>query len=198
MISCKINNHWVNDGIAIAIQVSLVFSFLTIFFFVYVTKIEKEEFKKQMNLVVDNIMDDVVNGMQNLLNSNSPLSKENTNILVNGIIDVMEEKITIEAKDSIQDIAKINSDVKSKAFSSLTTVLLGVVIIAVIFLILGFCIPIKQNIKEALIAVVFVGLTEFSFLTFIASKYISASPNKVKRNLGEAIQNWIAINKPGK
>lgn len=198
MISCKINNHWVNDGIAIAIQVSLVFSFLTIFFFVYVTKIEKEEFKKQMNLVVDNIMDDVVNGMPNLLNSNSPLSKENTNILVNGIIDVMEEKITIEAKDSIQDIAKINSDVKSKAFSSLTTVLLGVVIIAVIFLILGFCIPIKQNIKEALIAVVFVGLTEFSFLTFIASKYISASPNKVKRNLGEAIQNWIAINKPGK
>ena len=198
MISCKINNHWVNDGIAIAIQVSLVFSFLTIFFFVYVTKIEKEEFKKQMNLVVDNIMDDVVNGMPNLLNSNSPLSKENTNILVNGIIDVMEEKITIEAKDSIQDIAKINSDVKSKAFSSLTTVLLGVVIIAVIFLILGFCIPIKQNIKEALIAVIFVGLTEFSFLTFIASKYISASPNKVKRNLGEAIQNWIAINKPGK
>lgn len=198
MIQCKVNNHWVNDGIAIAIQVSLVFSFLTIFFFVYVTKIEKEEFQKQMNLIVDNIMDDVVNDLLNLVNSNSPLSKEDTNILVNGIIDVMEEKITFEAKDSIQDITKINSNVKSKAFSSLATVLLGVVIITVIFLILGFCLPIKQNIKEALIAVIFVGLTEFSFLTFIASKYISASPNKVKRNLGEAIQNWIAINKSGK
>ena len=196
MMSCKINNNLTKNTIAIAIKVSLIFSFLTIFFFVYVTKIEKEEFKKQMNLIVDNIMNDVVINLPTLINSNDSISKENINILINGIIDVMEEKITIESKGPIQDVAIINAGVKKKAFHVLSTILLIIIFITLLLIIFGFCIPIKQHIKEALIVVFFVALTEFSFLTFIASKYISASPNKVKRTLGEEIQKWILINKP--
>ena len=64
-----INNNWVKYIFSILFQVILIFTFLTIFFFVYVVKVEKEQFKGQINLIVDDILtkdiqDDLVNIIQ--------------------------------------------------------------------------------------------------------------------------------------
>lgn len=196
MTLCKIKNKLVSNGIAIAIQVSLIFAFLTIFFFTYVSSVEKEEFGKQMDLIVDNIMKDVNDDIHNILFNQNVLSKDDIFILVNGIIDVSEEKVKISSKQDIEDIIKQNNEVKNNAIKSLGTIMGSVALVSLILLILGFCLPILKNLREALFAVFFVALTELTFLTFITKRFISADPNMVKRNLGDAIQKWIAKNHP--
>ena len=52
---CKIND-WLKDVIGMSIQIAFVFAFLTIFFFLYVQKVEKMEFVSQLNLIVDTLM----------------------------------------------------------------------------------------------------------------------------------------------
>lgn len=196
MSICKLKNKWVNNGIAIAIQVSLIFAFLTIFFFTYVSRVEKEEFGKQMNIIVDNIMKDVNDDIHNILFNQTVLSNDDIFILINGIIDVSEKKVNISSKQAIEDVIKQNNEVKKNSIKSLGNVMGVVMLVSLILLILGFCLPILQNFKEALIAVFFVALTELTFLTFITKRFISADPNRVKRNLGDAIQKWIAKNHP--
>lgn len=195
MISCKINNSLITNSVAIAIQVSFIFSFLSTFFFFYVTKIEKEEFKTQINIIVDNIIDDIFYKSKYINPIDNSINKKDLSLVINEIINIMEEKITIQSKGPVQDVAISNATVKKKAFHSVTTLLLIIITITFLLIIIGFCIPVKQNIKDSLIAVFFVALTEFSFLTLIASKYIAASPNKVKITVGEEIQKWILKNK---
>ena len=54
--------------------------------------------------------------------------------------------------------------------------------------------PIVQQIKEALIVVFFVALTELLFLQIVAKNYISADPNKVKAVIASAIKEWLQKN----
>jgi len=190
---CK-TNEWVSDGISIAIQVTFVFAFLTVFFFVYVTEVEKEEFRTQMNLIVDNIMKDVEDDLPNLINKQAHFNKKDAVVVINGIVDVLEEKIAIDAKSNMLDVLNKNHAVKMKAFKSLSTVIIIIVTLAVIILLIGFCIPLINQIKEAIFVVIFVGLTELTFLKVIAANYISADPNKVKRSFSQAVQNWIKVN----
>lgn len=196
MAVCKIKNKLASKGITIAMQVSLIFAFLTIFFFTYVSSVEKEEFGKQMDLIVDNIMEDVNDDIHNLIFNQTILSKDDIFIVVNGIIDVSEEKVNMSSKQAVEDIISQNNEVKKNAIKSLSTVMGIVVLVSIILLILGFCLPILKNLREALISVFFVALTELTFLTFITKRFISADPNRVKRNLGDAIQKWITKNHP--
>lgn len=193
MFQCK-NNNWITNIVAIAIQVTFVFAFLTVFFFVYVQHVEKNEFVSQMNLIVDNITKDFEKDIPDIIKEQSVDDKNDITIIINGIIDTLEEKIAIDAKNIINDTLEKNHQVKLKALKSLTFVISIVVIIIIILFLLGFCIPIQYQIKEAMLVVIFVGLTELIFLTIITQKYISASPNKVKKSFAQSIQNWINNN----
>ena len=190
---CKVNK-WVINGVQMAIQITFVFAFLTVFFFVYVQEVEKSEFVSQMNLIVDNIMKDIEIDIPELINKQNQISKEDALVIISGVIDTLQEKIQMDATKNIHDIIIKNHAVKMKAFGSLMTVIAVVVIIAIITIISGFCIPIQYQMKEAMLIVVFVGMTELVFLELIAKRYISADPNKVKRELGISIQNWIKTN----
>jgi predicted nucleic acid-binding Zn ribbon protein len=193
MSHCKVNN-WVTYGISIATQVTFVYAFLTVFFFVYVQEVEKKEFVSQMNLIVDDLMKDVKEDIPNLVNTQSQVSGEQAVVLINGVIDVMEEKIAIDSKSTVKDIMEQNQAVKKKAFTFLMTVIAILIIMSIFILLIGFCVHIQYQIKEAMLVVIFVGLTELTFLEIIAKNYISASPNKVKRELGIGIQKWIDVN----
>jgi len=70
------------------------------------------------------------------------------------------------------------------------------VVVSVFMLVIGYCLPVQHQTLEALWVVLFVALTEFTFLQVVAKNYKSADPNKVKRVLGSAITKWIKKNKP--
>ena len=190
-----IKNVWPKDIISLAIQITFVYSFLTIFFFVYVQKVEEEEFVSQMNLIMDTLINDVKNDIPNIINSSSPINEEDVVVLVDGIIALLESKIAIDSEGPSKQIYEQNQNVKKTAFISLIKFISIVVIVATIVLLLGYCIPIKKQLKKATIVVIFVGLTELMFLQVIAKNYITADPNKVKRDLSTAIQKWIKKNK---
>lgn len=190
--TCR-TNHWVVEGTAIAIQVTFVFIFLTMFFFLYVQSVEREEFQKQLNIIVDDISNDLSSEWSTIINSKDPnINKEDVSIIVNGIIDVLQQKMSGKTNSRITEQ---NHKVKLTALKSLTTVTVIIVSLAVLVLFIGFCMPIADQIKESMLVVIFVGITEFAFLQLIAKNYISASPNRVKRELAQAIQNWIKVNK---
>jgi hypothetical protein len=194
--TCK-NNEKVIDIFSILFQVVFIFTFLTIFFFVYVVKVEKDDFQNQINLLVDDILDeDVVKDNLNkiILPYDSPFN-ENFEILLYGVLDIVKEKSIIENRKPIQDVLNKNNKTKKKAIKYLSITLLVLIALTFIMIIIGYCLPIKYQIIEALWVVFFVALTELTFLTFIAKKYISADPNKVKRILCSSITKWIETNK---
>lgn len=188
-------NVWPKDIVSLAIQVTFVYTFLTIFFFVYVQKVEKEEFVSQMNLIVDTLFNDVKNDMPNLINTSYPVKQEDIVVLVDGIIGLFESKIAVDAQGTVKQVYEQNQNVKKSAFKSLIKFISIVVIFATIVILIGYCVPIKYQLKKALVVVIFVGLTELMFLQVVAKNYITADPNKVKRDLSTAVQRWIKKNK---
>ena len=185
---CKIND-WLKDVIGMSIQIAFVFAFLTIFFFLYVQQVEKMEFISQMNLIVDTLMKDVEDNITPIKNNDDFL------VVLNGVIDVLEKNIIKDSKSSVKNVEELNIGVKTTAYKSLISFILVIVVIATCVLLLGFCIPLQYQLKKAIIIVIAVGITELVFLQIIAKNYISADPNKVKRELSDAIRKWIKTNK---
>jgi hypothetical protein len=180
--------------IAIAMQVSFIFAFLTVFFFLYVQKVEKEEFKKQIDIIVDNLSNDISAQIPNLIkNKGVDIDSNDSAIIINGIIDVIQEKMSKTPTKS--SVVEQNHHVKLTALRSLSAVFALVIGVSLLIILLGFCIPVSDQVKESMLIVIFVGITELTFLQLIAKNYISASPNRIKRELASAIQNWIKNNK---
>ena len=192
---CKIND-WLKDVIGMSIQIAFVFAFLTIFFFLYVQKVEKMEFVSQLNLIVDTLMKDIEYIIIPIKNDDDFLVVLNSIInILYGVIDVLEKNIIEDSKSSVKNIERLNIGVKTTAYKSLISFILIIVIIATCVLLLGFCIPLQCQLKKAMIIVIAVGITEFAFLEIIAKNYISTDPNKIKRELADSIRKWIKTNK---
>ena len=186
------NNNLIYNGLTVFIQVIFVFSFLVLFYFLYVIDVEKKDFQEQIDLLVDSLMTDLKSQSNNIITVNSKeMSKEDLELLIYGIIDTLEEKITMNTKDMIQIVNNNNSSIKNNMFK----ILIGIMVVCVILLIFFQCYPVYTILKESIITVFFIGLVEVVFLTFISGKYISADPNKIKNLLGTSIQNWIKVNK---
>lgn len=191
---CK-NNVVIRKGGAIMIQVTMIFTFLTIFFFFYVVEVENEEFKTQMDLVVDELMKDVDDNLSSLINDKTELSPDEKIMLISGMINVLERKIELGSEESVQKVLEMNVETRNKAFTYLSITIAVVIGLAMAVIGLGYCIPVSSQVIEGAYVVVFVGLTELIFLKVIASRYISADPYEVKRTFSKAVQDWIAANK---
>ena len=192
---CK-ENIWIVDGFTLLFQIVFIFAFLTIFFFVYVVNVEREGFKTQMTYIVDELFDD--NFFKNILDTKAAkkLSTDELITVISGIIDDIEFNANKSSQSGVRSVNKNNENVRVKAFKLLGIVIACVVILSIIIIILGYCLPIFHQIKEAAWVTLFVGITEFAFLQLIAKKYISADPNKVRRAIGQALQDASVSKKP--
>lgn len=188
MFDCK--NHFVIDIVYVIVQIILVFSFLVLFYFLYVAKVEHDEFQKQIDMLVDSFADDLKTSNFITLPDTNKISKDDLTVLLDGIIDTAQEKISRDSKSAIDSINASNAKLQKKSY-------IIVAILAVVLAILSFssfCVPIFGILKEALIIVFFVGLTEFIFLRIISARYISADPNNVKLAIGQAVNKWLKDN----
>lgn len=186
---CQIYSKWVNRAFSIAVQVFLIFCFLSLFFFLYVVVVEKEVFEEQVNLIVDDIMKDI--DLQKILPPVAKDKKEELLLLSSGILAVIEEKIRQESGDP-HHITQNNNALIDSTGKVIIYFAGGVVVISVALMVLGFCLPVTQQLIESLVAVFFVALTEFVFLNVVVRNYISASPNQVRRLVAIAIQKYVA------
>lgn len=192
-VVCK-RNKWITKGLFIGIQVAFVFTFLTFFFFLYVSEVEKEEFQSQINIVIDDIMKDIQPELTRMFKTQKSITPEDAVVVSSGVIDLLQEKIAIDSKTTVRDIFAKNRATKMIALKTLSTFLIIIISLAIIIIFLGFCTPILDHVKEGMIVVVFIGITELLFLQIIAKNYITADPNVVRASLGKAISSWIQKN----
>lgn len=185
-------NRTVSIGFTIIFQVVFIFAFLTIFFFNYVVNIEKSEFHTQLNIIIDNILSKDV--IQSIIPHGVPgtITPQQEAILISGIIDTVIEKGIMDGTSASAKVLDTNNKIQRKANIALAIVSGSMIIITVGILLIGYCIPIFIEIREALWVVLFVAITEFFFLMVIARNYISADPNYVRRSIGNSVENWIS------
>ena len=184
-----IKNNLVNHSFSIIFQVTIIFIFLTLFFFYYVTKIEQEEFETQIEIVINELYKEIKNDIP----IPPQTTKEELFILVDGLLDLIEKKSS-KNSETYNKIININNNTKKKAFKTLTYTLLFVIILSFILYSMKFYLNFPSYIKTSLIVVFFVAIVEFTFLQLIAKKYISVSPNNVKLSFAKSIQNWLKQN----
>ena len=189
MILC--GNNIINDGLTVTIQVVFVFSFLVLFYFMYVVNIEKKDFQEQIDLIVDDLMIDVKNQLDNIVESDiNKIPKDDFNLILFGTIDTIEEKINMASKEAVKSINDNNNKLKNNVFN----VLIVIMVVCILFMILFSCYPIFTILKESIITIFFIAMVELIFLTYISGKYISADPNKIKNLIGVSVQKWLQNN----
>ena len=196
MTKCLEENSTVNKIFGIFLQVTLIFVFLTIFFFSYVGNSEKDSFKLQMNIVVDDLAPDM--DVRDWINPKTQDQKDIATAILEGSLELARKNSEKDDVSEDQAIKVQNKKIMDKAYLWMG-IALGVMALAVIILVLmGKCVPFHIHLKEAAIVVFFVAMTELIFLTIITKKYWSVDPSQVRNQLGDSIQKWIQIHHPVK
>jgi len=157
----------------ILINVLFISIFISLFFFTYGASIEKKVVENQMDFLCINLTDMIKLG-----------GKE------------VNQQITDAVKNiTIPDL----SEEDQKAYDTNKNIMMQVIkLVIIFFIVVSFIVfgvysqfgnktyDLGEIISNNLVILFFIGLTEFSFLTFFGAKFISIDPNKTKLSI---IQN---------
>jgi F0F1-type ATP synthase assembly protein I len=187
---CTMQNPWVNMGLTVGVQSLFMFIFLTVFFFAYVTKVEKQQFKKQLDFVVDEVVGTIVDDAKKFVPPGFQKEKKELEHVVNNYIDNLQKEESKKTSQSLKEINENNSKVKKKGVQSIIIISSIIIAITLIFFIIGYCLPLQRRAGEGFIILIFVALTEFTFLEVVAKNYSSVDPNKIRRDMANAIINY--------
>ena len=166
----------------VLIQALVAFSFLIFFYFFYVVNIEKEEFEKQIEYLVNDLLNDATGFLPSL--------DTDTKIVMHAGVDALKQKVQESLKEQIQQITDDNRKLKFK-YLTIAGILIGVVI--AFLTLLFFFFPGVDAVgmgRETLIVLIFIGVVEFSFLNIVSSNYIAVDPNQVRGMIGQSIKEW--------
>ena len=160
----------------VTLSVILVSTFISIFFFTYVSKVEEEIVKTQMDNIVVNLIKDL----------NLWVSPEFKNILRDSV-NKMKSPETSQEDD---EVLKSNNKLLIKSIK-----VFGIVFCIGIFLIWCMWYKYRFNIKEIvlynLIMICFVALTYFLFLISVPKNYNIIDVNHVKYMFLVNLKNWL-------
>ena len=157
----------------IILHVVLISVFIGVFFFTYATFIEERIVVSQVNYLIDDFADEI-----------EVLPKTYKTVLNTVISNIDKPDM------SVQD-AQVKEN--NKALLNKVIIILSVSLVigisSVYYLSRNYDFSFKELLYKNLIGLVFVGLTEFVFLTFIATSFRSADPNYVKRKILETLRD---------
>ena len=173
-LECHFVAPFIDEAGKVLMQIFFVVTFLSIFFFLFVVKIEKQIFETQVDFVVDNIFDNVSHQIDHFIPIQlQPYFRQKLATYVSQVQPTSQRYESIDAT---------NKNVIDKTETIVITfaVILGAMLI-VLFL-LRFCTHIRFQAVENLIVLGFIALTEYTFLTTVTDQYIVANPNVVKEN----------------
>ena len=167
----------------IMINVVLISIFITIFFFTYGVKIEKEVIINQMKILTNDFMSHVE------LSGNS--INKNINELNNELQNEMSlpenrAKIIQTDKDELSGNKKISSTVLVCIFGLICVT----AFIMIIFTSSGAVQNVKEILLESIIILLSIALTEFCFIFFLGAKYVSIDTNHIKLNVVKFLQKY--------
>jgi hypothetical protein len=155
----------------IILHVVLVASFIGVFYFTYASKVEENVVKRQVAYMVNNIgyeLQDLPEHTKNKMKK----SLENVNLNLEKADDIVQQN--------------------NKKLLIFAAEVLGGLLVAgfliVFFMSRIYKFSFYELLKENLIILVFVAITEFSFLTFLAQKFMSVDTQEIKQKLVNIVQ----------
>ena len=190
MVSLEQANYSIN----ISLHVFILFTFLTVFFFAFISKVSKKSIKDAFGDIINKQVGNVLTKIDDL---DQKLSSKLPTINWKNVNDIAV-KIEENAQGDLPEIKKNNSRL----------LLIGIAIIVTLFLLVcglfayfklykKYDISIWHIIGENIVIFIFIGLVEFLFFTKIATKYIPVTPDfvaisileRVKTNMGKKIRS---------
>jgi predicted PurR-regulated permease PerM len=180
--SCLFLSPPLNETLKVFMQVFFVVAFLSLFFFLYVVKVEKEIFTSQINIIVDTLFDELQNDMSIILPS-----KLQT-ILKQEVLDYMNS-VTIDS-ESYDNIRQQNDNVitTTKNLVFVFATILGACLFSIYML--RFCVDMSHHLIENILALTAIAITEFLFLNLVSKKYIAANPNHIKLYFAQRVKYY--------
>jgi hypothetical protein len=162
---------------SIMMNVLFVGAFLGIFFFTHVASVEHDIVIDQVDYIVADLTSDL-------------------KLLPQSTRDSLKQQLNSMQKPDLADadakVTESNSKVMKKAVTVIViTLIIGLLIIFGMSRAYDF--NIVDVLKQNAIILAFIALTEFTFLTFFASKFISADPNFVKLTILNKLSNAVPL-----
>jgi hypothetical protein len=159
--------------ISILSSVGIVMMFLGVFFFTYASSVEEEIVKINANVIVEDLLDSIV-----------PLLNKSTKI------NILSSLTYPDMQDADNHVLSNNNSVMSEAITKL-----GIISSVMITLSIGLAYYTKNNYLHIIglnfIILIFIGLTEYTFLNMVVKKFIAADTNYVRylilKNLNEKL-----------
>ena len=192
------SNKYVTIFSNVLIQTIIIFIFLTVFFFTYVSRIENTEFQSQLTFITDSIYSRYKKNINESLEKYSANEDKKRYIktTIYGLIDYEEEEIMKRSQDENKKIKDRNDNIeKDSTFYVKILVISGIVILLVLFFIMykkyECHLPLDIYLKEGLIVLLFIFIVEMVFLNLVVKNYISANPNEIKNKIATSVINYI-------
>lgn len=175
MVSDQQANYIIN----ISLHVLILFTFLTIFFFAYISRLEKKSVDDALLDAINGQVDTVLTGIDNHM---PPLKIEWE------ILNKLGEDIQKESKGALPAIISNHRNLRNIAVAMIVGLFCILVGLYVYFLSIGININWKRIITENMIIFIFVGIIEFLFFTKVASKYIPVTPDLLSKTILERLK----------
>jgi hypothetical protein len=148
----------------VIMMVVFVATFLGIFFFTYVAKIENEIVVDQVNYLVSDLTQDL-----------KLLPEETLKIIRQKVNEAQQPDLSKED----EMVAKHNSEILSTATMAITIFLVvGLIVVHIMSRKYNF--DMWPMVSRNLIILTFIGIIEYVFLIVFAKNFISADPNYIK------------------
>lgn len=158
---------------SIILNTVIVVTFISIFFFTYVFKVERKIVSSQVN----SLMDDLNREMDIVLDAD----KKNE-------LKQFMAQLPVDTSNDAR-VEQDNQALRAKAFKMLAYIV-GIGAVLVIAGVLIFKLEVKPLLLSAFITLASVALTEFIFLTCFAYNYKTLDDNKVKLALVRALKQY--------
>jgi len=176
-------NEQASNTVNITLHVLILFTFLTIFFFTFLRKVEEAN----IDSVTTNLVEkQTINTLNFIKDKGKYLPKTITNQELNNVADEMEK----ESKDPIVYITKTNTNLLY-----LSIILIIVIFVLLICMIVYFVfykkydIGFKHILVENLIIFSIAGVVEILFFKYVAVKYIPVTPDAATSNVLDGVKD---------
>ena len=161
----------INFSLDIMLHVLLLFTFITVFFFTYISSMTKQTLDSATNDMISNKTDILLNKMDQLSSKyNFKINREK--------IDNISDILITNSDGEIPKIKKNNNDLLK---TTVTIIVVAFILLTTVILVLKYYYKLNIDIKHILLInfIIFsiTGIIEYLFFIKVASKYNPIPPN---------------------
>ena len=175
----------INFSLDIVIHILILFTFLTVFFFAYVSKLEKQS--------LDNTVTKTINdNTYNFLNEFDQISNKYDVKVDWNIVNNIADNLIKNSQGEVPEIKK-NNDRLFKG--SMIAISIGFILFIISIIVLKYFLNYEIHIGHIILMNVIIfsitGLIEYLFFMNVASKYIPVTPDVISNTMLERVKKNI-------